>query len=191
MLGAMRAANEGIANYARQNPGKQGMGSTLTAAYFAGPEVHVAHIGDSRAYLRRGRSIVQLTTDHSVVGQMLSQGQLTKEQARNYEHRNVLLQALGVIPQIQPELVVASLRAGDVLLLCSDGLNGPLTDEQILGVMVKYEDPVRCCRALTEAACQAGGPDNITVAVARFVGKGLPLPQGREPITCTRSQHVV
>ncbi len=191
LLAAGVAANRAIAEFARTHPGKRGMGTTMTATLVYGYELHILHVGDSRAYLRRGRAITQLTTDHSIVGQMVAAGQLTKEEARVYEHRNVLLQALGVQPVIQPELVTVPLRAGDVLLMCSDGLTGPLEDERILDLMLHYEDPVRCCRALTEAACAAGGPDNITVTIARFVGDGLPMPQGRESVQARRATHTL
>ena len=86
---------------------------------------------------------------------------------------------------------VDTVRSGDVLLLCSDGLTGPLTDEQVMQIMLRFEDPVRACRALTEAACAAGGPDNVTVAIVRFGGDDLDLPQGREPIALHRANHVV
>jgi protein phosphatase len=191
MLSAVAASNRAIAEYARNNPGKRGMGTTMTAALVHGHDLYILHVGDSRAYLRRGRSLTQLTTDHSIVGQMVASGQLTPEQARSYEHRNVLLQALGVQAMIQPELVHLPLRAGDVLLMCSDGLTGPLEDPRVLELMLQYQDPVRCCRALTEAACAAGGPDNVTVAIARFVGEGLPIPQGREPVMPRRASHTL
>lgn len=191
VLSAVVTANRAILEYARNHPGKRGMGTTMTAALVYGSELFIGHIGDSRAYLRRGRALTQLTTDHSVVGQMIASGQLTPEQARSYEHRNVLLQALGVQPVIQPEFVQVQLRAGDVLLLCSDGLNGPLEDDHILEIMLKYQDPVRCCRSLTEAACAAGGPDNVTVAVGRFVGDGLQIPHGREPVSARRAAHTL
>jgi PPM family protein phosphatase len=191
LLSAIATANRAILDFARNNPGKRGMGTTMTAALIFGHDIFAVHIGDSRAYLRRGRTLTQLTTDHSIVGQMIATGQLTPEQGRSYEHRNVLLQALGVQPVIQPELVHVSLRAGDVLLLCSDGLTGPLEDPRLLELMLKYQDPVRCCRALTEAACAAGGPDNVTVAVGRFVGDGLPISQGREPVAVRRAAHTL
>jgi serine/threonine protein phosphatase PrpC len=191
LLSAIAAANRAILEYARSHPGKRGMGTTMTAALVFGHDLYLMHVGDSRAYLRRGRALTQLTTDHSIVGQMIASGQLTPEQGRSYEHRNVLLQALGVQPVIQPELVHVPLRAGDVLLMCSDGLTGPLEDSRILELMLKYQDPVRCCRALTEAACAAGGPDNVTVAVGRFVGEGLQIPQGREPVSARRASHTL
>jgi PPM family protein phosphatase len=191
MLSATAATNRAIADFARNNPGKRGMGTTMTAALVFGHDLHLVHVGDSRAYLRRGRTLTQLTTDHSIVGQMVANGQLTPEQARSYEHRNVLLQALGVQPSIQPELVQVTLRAGDVLVMCSDGLTGPLDDDHVLELLLKHQDPVRGCRALTEAACAAGGPDNITVAIARFVGEGLEVPTGREPVQARRAAHTL
>jgi protein phosphatase len=191
LLHGIGAANRAIAAHAEAYPEKRGMGSTMTTAYVGGAEAHLVHIGDSRAYLRRGRSLTQLTTDHSMVGQMIANGQLTPEQARTYEHRNVLLQALGVMPSITPEVSVVQLRAGDSLMLCSDGLTGPLADPEIVAVMARYDDPVRCCRALTERACQLQAGDNVTVAVARIVGEGVPLPQGREPVAVTRQSYTI
>ncbi len=191
MHDAVAAVNQAIRGAAADNPMRHGMGTTMTAALALGNELLIGHVGDSRAYLRRGRSLTQLTTDHSIVGQLIAAGRLQPEQARSYEHRNVLLQALGVQPRVGPEMVVAQLRAGDVLLLCSDGLTGPLPDDIVLELMLRYEDPVRCCRALTEAACAAGGPDNVTVAIARFTGEGLELPHGREEVAVERIQHAI
>jgi protein phosphatase len=191
LLTSMQAANRSIADHARRHPEKQGMGSTMTAAYVTGTEAHIVHLGDSRAYLRRGRVLQQISTDHSVVGQMIATGQLTPEQARSYEHRNVLLQALGVQATCTPEVSVVSLRAGDVLLLCTDGLDGHLTDPQILDIMLRQEDPVRCTRALTEAVCRVGGHDNTTVAIGRFVGDGLPMPTPGERIDVQRQSYQV
>jgi len=191
MQAAVTAVNNAIRGAAADDPMRHGMGTTMTAALALGAELLIGHVGDSRAYLRRGRALTQLTTDHSIVGQLIAAGRLLPEQARNYEHRNVLLQALGVQPRVGPEIVQAQLRAGDVLLLCSDGLTGPIADDMILELMLRYQDPVRCCRALTEAACAAGGPDNVTVAIARFTGDGLELPQGREEVAVVRVQHSI
>jgi protein phosphatase len=191
LLSALGGANRAIADYAKAHPERQGMGTTLTAALVFGTDLHIVHIGDSRAYLRRGGALTQLTTDHSVVGQMIASGQMTPAEARNFEHRNVLLQALGVQPAISPEIVIAPLQEGDILLVCSDGLTGPLDDPDVLAIMLEHEDPMRCCRALTEAACAAGGPDNVTVAMARFTGDGLAPSQPTQPVAFHRAQHTV
>lgn len=190
LLTAVTDSNQAIADYTKLHPDKRGMGTTMTAAVALGQALVIVQVGDSRAYLRRGRTLQQLTMDQNVVGQMVAAGKLRPEDARNYKQRNVLLEAIGVQERVGPDIVHAEVRAGDVLLLCSDGLTGPLTDRQILDVMLKHEDPVRCCRALTESACAHGGPDNVTVAVARFVGSDLPLPQGREPIRFERRSAV-
>ncbi|MEZ4450072.1 MAG: protein phosphatase 2C domain-containing protein [Nannocystaceae bacterium] len=191
LLDSVRQANRTILEAAGRDGNLHGMGTTVTGALVFGPELAIVHVGDSRAYLRRGRTFQQLTHDHSVVGQMVAAGRLTSEEARKIESRNVLLQALGVMPKVGPELVKTTLRAGDILMLCSDGLTTPLSDAEVLELLLRYEDPMRCCRALTEAACAAGGPDNITVLIARFTGEGLEVPQGREPIYIERRQVAV
>lgn len=190
LLGAITEANRSIGQFTRRHPDKRGMGTTMTAMVTLGTELVIAQVGDSRAYLRRGRILQQLTMDHNVVGQMVAAGKLRPEDARNFKQRNVLLEAIGVQERVGPDIVRVTIRAGDVLLLCSDGLTGPLTDRQILDHMLRHEDPVRCCRSLTEAACAAGGPDNVTVSVVRFIGPDLQLPQPREAIAFERRSAV-
>ena len=168
LLEAVRTSNQEIASFAKANPDKRGMGTTMTAAALFGPELVVVQVGDSRAYLKRGIVLQQLTMDQNVVGQMIASGRITPDQARNVKQRNMLLEAIGVQAKVGPDLIRVQIQPGDVLLICSDGLTGPLDDRRVLDLMLQYEDPVRCCRALTEAACAAGGPDNVTVAMARF-----------------------
>ncbi|MCA9710757.1 MAG: serine/threonine-protein phosphatase [Myxococcales bacterium] len=186
LLAAVSEANRSIGEFTRRHPDKRGMGTTFTGAVACGPELVIVQVGDSRAYLRRGRVLQQLTMDQNVVGQMVAAGKLRPEDARNFKQRNVLLEAIGVQERVGPDVVRVSVRAGDVLMLCSDGLTGPLTDRQVLDHMLRHEDPMRCCRALTEAACAAGGPDNVSVAVLRFIGGDLPLPRGQELIEFER-----
>ena len=190
LLAAVTQANQAIGQLTRRHPDKRGMGTTMTAAVVLGTEVIIVQVGDSRAYLRRGRMLQQLTMDQNVVGQMVAAGKLRPEDARNFKQRNVLLEAIGVQERVGPDIVTLQVKAGDVLMLCSDGLTGPLADRQVLDHMLRHEDPVRCCRSLTEAACAAGGPDNVTVAMARFVGSDLPLAQPREPIHFERRAAV-
>lgn len=190
LLAAITHANQAIGQLTRRHPDKRGMGTTMTAAVILGNEVVIAQVGDSRAYLRRGRMLQQLTMDQNVVGQMVAAGKLRPEDARSFKQRNVLLEAIGVQERVGPDIVTLSIKAGDVLMLCSDGLTGPLADRQVLDHMLRHDDPVRCCRSLTEAACAAGGPDNVTVAMARFIGSDLPLAQPREPIHFERRSAV-
>ena len=186
LLAAVTQANQSINQFTKRHPDKRGMGTTMTSAMLMGNEVMIVQVGDSRAYLRRGRMLQQLTMDQNVVGQMIAAGKLKPEDARNFKQRNVLLEAIGVQERVGPDLVRVSIRAGDTLMLCSDGLTGPLSDRQVLDHMLRYEDPVRCCRVLTEAACAAGGPDNVTVAMVRFLGEDLAVPQPNEPVKFER-----
>ncbi|MEM6294293.1 MAG: protein phosphatase 2C domain-containing protein [Myxococcota bacterium] len=169
-IDAVRTSNQSISSFAKAHPDKRGMGTTMTAAALFGPELVIVQVGDSRAYLKRGIVLQQVTMDQNVVGQMIASGRITPDQARTVKQRNMLLEAIGVQAKVGPDLIRVQVQPGDVLLLCSDGLTGPLEDRRVLDLMLQYEDPIRCCRALTEAACAAGGPDNVTVAMARFHG---------------------
>lgn len=169
LLQAVTHSNRRIAEHAKKHPHKRGMGTTLTAALLFGPDVVLVQVGDSRAYLKRGTQFQQLTMDQNVVGQMVASGRIAPEQARHVKQRNMLLEALGVQQKVGPDLVRVRVQPGDVLMLCTDGLTGPLPDEQVYALMSQHDDPVRCCRALTEAACAAGGPDNVTVAIVRIL----------------------
>ena len=169
LLEAVTTANQRISTFAKSHPDKRGMGTTMTAAALFGSEVVIVQVGDSRAYLKRGGLLQQLTMDQNVVGQMIASGRIRPEEARNVKQRNMLLEAIGVQEKVGPDLIRVSVQPDDVLLLCSDGLTGPLDDRKVLETMMQHDDPARCCRALTEAACAAGGPDNVTVAVVRFL----------------------
>ena len=116
--------------------------------------------------------------DQNVVGQMIASGRIRPEDARNVKQRNMLLEAIGVQEKVGPDLVRVTVQPNDVLMLCSDGLTGPLDDRQVLQHMMQHDDPARACRALTEAACAAGGPDNVTVAIVRILESEL----GAQPI---------
>lgn len=171
LLQAVTAANRAILDHAKAHPEKRGMGTTMTAAILFDSELVIVQVGDSRAYLRRGHTLQQLTMDQNVVGQMIATGRIAPDQARNVKQRNMLLEAIGVQEKVGPDLVRVRVVPGDVLMLCSDGLTGPLEDRRLLELMLQHQDPVRTCRALTEAACAAGGPDNVTVTIARFLGE--------------------
>ncbi len=171
LLQAVTAANRSILDHAKAHPEKRGMGTTMTSAVLFDSELAIVQVGDSRAYLRRGHTLQQLTMDQNVVGQMIASGRIAPDQARNVKQRNMLLEAIGVQEKVGPDLVRVRVQAGDVLMICSDGLTGPLEDRRVLELMLQHQDPVRTCRALTEAACAAGGPDNVTVVIARFIGE--------------------
>lgn len=145
-----------------------GMATTLTALVVRGPEVYLAHVGDSRAYVVRDGAAHQLTEDHSFVGMLVSQGQISKDEARVHPRRNLLTRSVGGAPEVvidarRCEWVLAP---GDTLVLCSDGLHGLVTDEELAGA-AGGQDLDRVCDELIRLANHAGGDDNITVVVAR------------------------
>jgi protein phosphatase len=173
---AATAANARIHAYASNHADLRGMGTTATIAGLLGNEVYLVQVGDSRAYLVRDGVARQLTKDQSLMQKLIEAGELTEEEAAHSERRNIILQALGPEPAIKLDVTHQLLRRDDVLVLCSDGLSGQVTREQIGQVVVSEPAPTRACERLIEMANHAGGPDNITVIVARFDGEGLEQP---------------
>lgn len=168
LLQAVEEANQRIARRIDERPECRGMGTTVVIAVIHGPQFWVAHVGDSRAYLLRDGGLRQLTTDHSFVNELVRLGMLSREQAARDPRRNVVTRALGsgtvVVPDIQQEL----LQAGDLVLLCSDGLNTMLGDRTIHQLLSEPADGLdSLCSRLIAAANEAGGEDNVTVIVAR------------------------
>ena len=145
------------------------MGTTVTAAYLDGDNVVVAHVGDSRAYLLRDGDLIRLTRDHSLVGELVARGKLTEEQAETHPQRSVITRALGAYPDVEVDTDVYPARAGDLFLLCSDGLTGMVHEPELKPML---EDRGRSLeqtgRALIAAANEAGGRDNITVILFRL-----------------------
>jgi protein phosphatase len=176
LVEAIEQAGARIFQEARADRTRRGMGTTATIAGLRDGRLFVGQVGDSRAYLLRSGKLVQLTRDQSLVNQLIEAGQLTEEEAETFEHNNIILQALGTAETVQVDLTYVDLRAGDVLMLCSDGLSGMIRSEEIHEVLSRVEDPLEACRELTDRANTAGGHDNITVLVARF-GEGLRPPE--------------
>ena len=168
---AMIAANLAVHGQSLRHPELGGMGTTLTAVVLRGSEAFLAHVGDSRAYLVRGGAARQLTADHSLVAQLMKAGHLTPEEARVDPRRNVVTRSVGVAPAVQAdvELLAEPLRAGDTLLLTTDGLHGLVSDEE-LGAAASAPELDAVCARLVELARQRGGPDNITVVAVRIGG---------------------
>ncbi len=144
--------------------GQVGTSTTLVACVIAGNAAFIAHIGDSRLYLHREGDLVPLTTDHSVVAEMVSQGMITTEQARKHRWRNLITQAVGSQPTCTPEVRVVKLQPGDRLLLATDGLTD-MVDEPTIQEIVADTELARATRKLVSAALANGGRDNVTVAV--------------------------
>ena len=165
---AAHLANKRIFESAHEHPDQQGMGATLTAAWIDGSRLSIAHVGDSRAYLLRGGSLQQLTSDHSLVAEQVRQGILTLAEAEQSEMQSVLLRALGSQPDIQIDAEEHGLIARDILLLCSDGLTRMLIEPEIAGTLQAEPDATRAAQKLVELANDRGGADNITVVVVRI-----------------------
>ncbi len=173
LVRAVEAAGLRIFHEAKADRSRRGMGTTVTAAALVDEVLFFAQVGDSRGYVLRKDTLVQLTRDQSLVNQLIEAGQLTEEEAETFEHNNIILQALGTSDTVQVDLTFAELRRGDILLLCSDGLSGMVRFEDIRETLRSGAEPLDICKALTERANQAGGHDNITVIIVQFDGEAL------------------
>jgi serine/threonine protein phosphatase PrpC len=166
LLEAAEAANAAVFQRASGNAEQAGMGTTLTAFLLEGSAAHFVHIGDSRAYLLRDGGLEQMSDDHSLVGEMVRDGRLTVEEAAVHPHRSILSRALGTEAQAKIDEFTVDLLSGDVLLLCSDGLSGPVADD-VLRLALTRSDPQEAAGRLVLEARRQGGPDNITAVVVR------------------------
>jgi serine/threonine protein phosphatase PrpC len=165
---AVSLANRRILETVQQRPELNGMGTTLTALLFSSSEVHLVHLGDSRAYRLRSGKLRQLTEDHSFVAEQVKAGLLTPEQARVSAHRHIITRALGILDEAAPDLRSETVRQGDVYLLCSDGLT-EMVDDTAIAKILTQSPPEEAARKLIEAANEAGGVDNITAVVVQVL----------------------
>ena len=179
---AVETANTEIHTYAKAHPEVRGMGTTTTAVGILGDRVYLTQVGDSRAYLVRAGTAYQLTKDQSLMQRLVEAGELTEEEAARSERRNIILQALGPDAKVKVDLTFQELRAGDAVVLCSDGLSGQVRREEIGAIVGDALDLPAACDRLIALANERGGPDNITVVVARFGGDGLRRPEDGEEI---------
>jgi serine/threonine protein phosphatase PrpC len=165
------AANLAIHERGLNDPNCAGMGTTCTVIVLRNDHIWLGHVGDSRAYLVRNGKIHLISEDHSLVAELVRQGKLTEEEAKNFPDRNVILRALGIHPQVEPMIWREGLPAqsGDILVLCSDGLNDVVDDEtirQTAGSLAPFE----ACEALIQHALRGGAPDNVSVGVIAIGG---------------------
>jgi len=169
LVDGFRAAHQRIQQYAAAHPALVGMGTTATAVVLLASQLFYAHIGDSRLYLVSGSTISRLTHDDSYVGRLVESGVITVEEADKHPQRHILTAALGAGPEAEPEIGSAPipLSAGDVVVVCTDGLWSLMEDEEIRQAVVQHVS-LDACRALVETAKRRGGPDNITVQVLRI-----------------------
>ena len=180
-------ANEAIWEKARSDPSLRGMGTTCTLVMVDGDVAHIAHVGDSRAYLLRDGSLRQLTEDHTLVERMVREGRLSAEEAANHPQRNIITRTLGVDAHVQVDVLEERLTDGDRILITSDGLTSMVEPDRIEAALVEEEDPQSAAERLVEMANDAGGEDNVTVVVldvderARGRDDGSPAPPPPAP----------
>jgi len=164
---AIAVANEKIQDYTAQHAESRGMGTTVVVGLVHEDRLVLAHVGDSRAYLFRGGTLQPLTSDHSWVNEQVRMGFLSLSEAQKHPFRNVITKALGTKGDALADVVEVPMMAGDVILLCTDGLNTMVTDEEIASVLTTQGELGAACEALVQAANGAGGEDNITVLLLR------------------------
>ncbi|CAA0105297.1 Protein phosphatase PrpC [Zhongshania aliphaticivorans] len=165
---AVYAANTVIYENAQQNSARKGMGTTLVSASFVGARLAVAHVGDSRLYRFREGFLDQLTTDHTLVQEMVDRKVYSEDEARNSRNKNVITRALGLADIVEVDLMEALLREGDLYVLCSDGLTGMVEDSDIADVLAANDmAPERAATQLLKMANNSGGNDNISIIVVR------------------------
>jgi serine/threonine protein phosphatase PrpC len=165
---AVRDANTYVVDVARSIPGRSGMGTTLTAAVLRDDDLYVAQVGDSRLYLLRNGQITQVTQDHSWVAEHVRRGTMTREEAEQSPHRNVITRSLGGAPEVAPDIFELKVQPGDRYVICSDGLSGMVADEDILSIGGS-RSPSVAAWDLVELANEHGGVDNVTVMVLEVV----------------------
>jgi PPM family protein phosphatase len=181
LAGRIREANERIHELAQSDPARAGMGTTMTAAYVGDDEVSIAHVGDSRAYMMRDGALEQMTRDHSLVGELVRRGKLTEAEAEEHPQRSVITRALGPEAVVDVDTWTFRAQAGDVFLLCSDGLTSMVDESRIVELLRQTPDLEHAGQALIDEANRRGGRDNITVVLFRLEELGDAASAGEPP----------
>jgi protein phosphatase len=169
LITGIKLANLRIYESAQRDARQRGMGTTIVTMFAVEDGVYVAHVGDSRVYRIREGKIEQLTEDHSLLNDYIKMKRLTAEEIANFPHKNVIVRALGMKDTVKVDTRFEQPRANDLYLLCSDGLSGPVTDPEMLDITATSQDLKGAATQLIQKANEAGGPDNITVVLARWV----------------------
>jgi protein phosphatase len=169
LITGIKLANLRIYESAQRDPRQRGMGTTIVTMFAVEDGVYVAHVGDSRGYRIREGKIEQLTEDHSLLNDYIKMKRLTPEEIANFPHKNVIVRALGMKDTVKVDTRFEQPRAGDTYLLCSDGLSGPVTDPDMLDIVTNSTDLKTAASRLIQRANEHGGPDNISVVLARWL----------------------
>jgi serine/threonine protein phosphatase PrpC len=169
LITGIKLCNLRIYEQAQRNSKQRGMGTTICTLFAVEDGVYIAHVGDSRVYRVRNEQIEQLTEDHSLLNDYKKMKKLTEEEIANFPHKNVIVRALGMKDTVKVDTRFEAPRAGDAMVLCSDGLCGPVTDEKMLEIVLSAPDLPTASHRLIENANENGGPDNITCVIARWI----------------------
>mgnify|MGYP001824669566 FL=1 len=168
MVTSIMLANLEIYEKSQRESDKKGMGTTVVGIYVLDDTAIIGHVGDSRVYRLRDGKLTQLTEDHSLINDYIKMKRVTAEEAESWPHKNVIVRALGMKESVQVDIVQESPRIGDCYLLCSDGLCGMLTDQQMEHIVTYEDDLDTAVDKLIQSANDEGGNDNITVVLARI-----------------------
>lgn len=165
---ALACCNERVYRRSQEDEDCRGMGTTLVAVLSDGTRAWVANVGDSRCYLADGESIRQVSRDHSLVEALVLRGEITPEQARRHPNKNLITRALGVDPEVAPDIFEVDCPKNGYFLLCSDGLSNQVTNQELLYEILHGGPPETCCQRLLEIALNRGAPDNVTTVLMKL-----------------------
>lgn len=172
LITGIKLANLRIYETAQRDTRMRGMGTTIVGILVVEDGVLVAHVGDSRVYRLRDGQLEQLTVDHSLLNDYIKMKNLSEEEIENFQYKNVIVRALGMKESVKVDTMIDRPHPGDLYILCSDGLCGPASDEEIREITSGTTDLQAACAELIQRANDAGGPDNITVILAKVIGVG-------------------
>jgi serine/threonine protein phosphatase PrpC len=168
LVNSIKSANREVFDKAISQPEYYGMGTTFTGCYIQQDKAYIIHVGDSRLYIKRSREFNLLTSDHTIVGELFRRGEISYDDTFNHPQRNYLTNVLGVVEDIDPDFISYKVLPEDILLICSDGLNSMLKDEEISGTIDKYKNAEVIAKNLIKGAIKKGGLDNITIIVIKI-----------------------
>lgn len=169
LITGIKLSNLRIYQNAKENPKQRGMGTTIVALFAVEDGLYIAHVGDSRVYRIRRGTMTQLTEDHSLLNDYKKMKKLSNEEIEAFPHKNVIVRALGMKETVKVDTRFETPEPDDIILLCSDGLAGPVSDEEILDIVTSSPNLPTATERLIEAANENGGPDNITAVLTRWV----------------------
>jgi len=158
-------ANQNILDYTTKNPDASGMGTTSVCTVVKNDQIHLANVGDSRAYLVSNDEIRRITKDHSYVQALVDEGEITEEQSREHPRKNEITRAVGIMPSVEVDTMKLTLGSDESLLLCCDGVIAHLSDEDIHKIINDSADPQSACQKIVDTANERGGSDNISLII--------------------------